>query len=287
MHWPRFKFIASSRRGTFRDKIVYDAGGVLLLFLKLLFDWKIKVVHIHTAAGGSFLKHRYYAALARAMGRKVVMHSHASRFKVFYSEASEKQKRAILSSLNSVDRLIVLSRSWKEWFESIGVDPSKIRILNNITSRAELDHVPSADGVARLLFLGEIGERKGVFDLLRAVSGQRDSFEGRVRIHIGGNGQVERLLETIRTDSLEGIVSFEGFVSGTKKEKLLAHSDIFILPSFNEGLPISILEAMSHGCAIVSTPVGGIPEVVSDANGLLVEPGDSEAIADGSPVSCR
>ena len=70
---------------------------------------------------------------------------------------------------------------------------------------------------------------------------------------------------------------FEGWVSGEKKTRLLNWADVYILPSFNEGLPISILEAMSYGCPVISTPVGGIPEVVRD-NGTLVTPGDSEEI---------
>ena len=66
-------------------------------------------------------------------------------------------------------------------------------------------------------------------------------------------------------------------VSGHKKEMLLNLCDAYILPSYTEGLPVSILEAMSYGKPILATPVGGIPEVVID-NGILFQPGDLSAI---------
>src|SRR5690606_23550060 len=62
---------------------------------------------------------------------------------------------------------------------------------------------------------------------------------------------------------------------GKEKIDLLKHCDVFILPSYSEGVPISILEAMSYGLAIISTNVGGIPSVViNNKNGILIEPGN-------------
>ena len=79
---------------------------------------------------------------------------------------------------------------------------------------------------------------------------------------------------------MEHCVKFEGWVGGEKKIHLLNWADVYILPSFNEGLTISILEALSYNCPIISTPVGGIPEVVTEDNGILVEPGNTKQIAE-------
>jgi glycosyltransferase involved in cell wall biosynthesis len=74
-------------------------------------------------------------------------------------------------------------------------------------------------------------------------------------------------------------VQFAGWVSGTKKAELLNKCDIYVLPSYNEGLPISILEAMSYGKPVISTNVGGIPEIVKPGfNGWLFQPGDRDAL---------
>ena len=274
-----FPFVASSRKLVWKDKIRYDLGGLFHLGWRLLRDRKIRIVHIHTAAGGSFDKHSYYVSLARLMGRKVILHSHASRFKVWYEGLPEPRKRKVVKTLVSLDCLIVLSRSWKEFFTSIGVAPDKIQVLNNITEHPEKERIERKAGEPlRLLFLGEIGPRKGVFDLLKAMSLIQQSAPGSAFLEIGGNKMEAELKEAIRDLWLEDCVHFNGFVSGGQKEDLLRRSDVFVLPSYNEGLPISILEAMSNGCAIVSTPVGGIPEVVKE-NGVLVQPGDVQGIA--------
>ena len=274
-----FPFIASSGRLTWTHKLWYDLGGLIALGWRLLWDWRIKIVHIHTAAGRSFDKHAYYAWLARLMGRKVILHSHASRVKVWYEGLSERHQRRVRTRLSKLDRLIVLSASWRDFFVSLGVSPEKVSIVNNITDPAGREKVARVAGEpVRLLFLGEIGPRKGVFDLLKAMALLESATPGRVRLEIGGNKYEEALEEAIRSQGLADCVHFNGFVSGELKKELLSRADVFVLPSYNEGLPVSILEAMSYGCAIISTPVGGIPEVVRE-NGILVRPGDVEGIA--------
>lgn len=268
---------------------IYKNGGKIVkgwwfltsyirLAFKMLTDPKARIVHLHTAADGSFRRNSQLVRLCRLFGRKTIMHIHASRFKDFYYEADQENKEKILATLKSTDMLIVLSESWKEWFGSIGIKPEKMTVLHNITP--EPTDIPEArmkDGKTHFLFMGEIGPRKGVFDILRGLAAHREEAEGRMMLHIGGNRNEKQLLDTIRENGLDNIVRFEGWVSGQKKLELLNRADIYILPSFNEGLPISILEAMSYGCPVISTPVGGIPEVV-DGNGILVTPGDSEQI---------
>ena len=266
---------------------IYKIGGKLTkgwwfltsyvrLALRMATDKDATIVHLHTAADGSFKRNSQLTRLCKKFGRKVIMHIHASRFKDFYNESSDKA--GILDTLHSVDQLIVLSESWKEWFKSIGIEESKITILHNITPEpAKIPEAKQNDGRIRFLFMGEIGQRKGVFDILRAISAHREEAKGCMELIIGGNKNEQKLLDTIKNNKLEDIARFEGWVSGEKKLRLLNEADIYILPSFNEGLPISILEAMSYGCPIISTPVGGIPEVVN-SNGILVTPGNEEEI---------
>ncbi len=277
-----FNFVASHRGSSFRSKLLYDLGGLFKMFLILLLNWKIRIVHIHTAAHGSFRNHQYYAATARLLGRKVIMHSHASGFVRYFKESGRKKRSSILRTLNSADRVLVLSQSWKNWFVSAGVSDrgGRIEILNNITPCPEepFEKHLKDEGRLRLLFLGEIGRRKGIFDVLKAVSDNKERLSGKIELRIGGNNEVQKLLDVIGADGLQDMVKFEGFVSGTGKAELLEWADALVLTSYNEGLPISILEAMSYGNAILSTPVGGIPEVVDESNGVLVRPGDCEGI---------
>ena len=261
-------------------RVGWFAYSYVKLALRMLTDKNVKVLHLHTAADGSFWRKSLLVSLGHRMGRKVVLHVHASRFKDFYNEASPKVKQRMLKTLNSVDVLIVLSHSWKEWFASLGIPKDKIVILHNITSYpSKIESARVNYGKVHFLFMGEIGQRKGVFDILRALTKRRDELAGKIELKIGGNRHEEELKKAIVAGKLQDIVKFEGWVGGEKKLQLLNWADVFILPSFNEGLPISILEAMSYGHPIISTPVGGIPEVVeTEKNGILVTPGKEEEI---------
>ncbi len=259
-------------------RLWYFFSSYIRMAWKMAFDKDVEIVHLHTAADGSFWRKVQLTKLAKIFHKKVILHVHASRFKDFYNGVSEKRKIWIKEELKRVDKLIVLSESWRKWFESIGVASQKIEILHNIT--AYPTKVPTAkidDSKLHFLFMGEIGQRKGIFDVLRGLALHREELQNRIVFRIGGNKNEDLLLKTIRDYQLDDFVHFEGWVSGQKKIELLNWADVFILPSFNEGLPISILEAMSYGLPVISTPVGGIPEVVRN-NGLLVTPGNDEEI---------
>jgi glycosyltransferase involved in cell wall biosynthesis len=131
-----------------------------------------------------------------------------------------------------------------------------------------------------LLFLGRLGHRKGIFVLLEALAAVRSRFR-HVVLLCGGDGELDRVrAEVVRLD-LSDNVTLLGWVKGAAKDELLESSTVFVLPSFDEGVPMSILEAMAWGLPVIATPVGGIPEVVTDGReGLLVAPGDADALGE-------
>jgi len=276
-----FKYVttAASRDDNKLKKMYYALSGLLIFVFNLVFDWQIKIVHVQGSHGASFHRKSLFVKIAKRLGKKVVWHMHASQFVPFYE--SQRDKKKIVKTLNLADKLIVLSRYYYDFYKSIGVDEGKIVILNNIVPKAEKKKVNYNDGKVHFLFLGEISHRKGAFDMIQAISNDYKKFAGKVEVRIGGNGETERIMAAIKDNGLEGTVKFEGWVNGQKKTDLLNWADVYILPSYNEGLPISILEALSYGCPIISTPVGGIEEVVKHGkNGLIVEPGNLLQIAD-------
>lgn len=102
---------------------------------------------------------------------------------------------------------------------------------------------------------------------------------GNFRLLIGGDGEIEKVQQYIKDNKLDNVAEYIGWVSGEEKIKLLNEVDVFILPSYNEGLPISLLEAMSYNLPIISTTVGGIPEILkNEYNGFLINPGDLIAL---------
>lgn len=271
------RFIPTWKLGNKAVKAWYAAQALVRTWWLCRFDRNIKIVHIHGAANASFYRCRMFIRLAKRFGKKVILHEHAADFVEFYNAATDKAD--IVRTINACDYLIVLSKSWKEYFSSIGVEEKKIRVLNNIVSPPETENRPHSDGKLHLLYMGEISNRKGAFDLLKAISDNKDYFKDKLLLRMGGNEVDGDIKAYIREHGLDGFVSYEGWISGQKKIECLTWEDVYILPSYNEGLPIAILEAMSYSHPVISTPVGGIPEVLENGeNGILVQPGNTGEI---------
>lgn len=275
-YYESFNFIASSCSGNILKKLFCFVKCVILLIYHILFKG-VKIVHIHSASYLSFYRKSVFIGICNILNVKVVCHIHGGLFDEFY----ETQNRANILKyiLRSVDALIVLSKSWESFFSKI-VEKNKITVLNNIIHHsAQKDKLSCNNHILHLLFLGTITETKGIFDLINVLEFHKQELDGKILLHIGGNGDTEKLCKLLDNKKLNSLVKFEGWVDDEKKRTLLLLSDVYILPSYIEGLPISILESMSYGMPIISTKVGGIPEIIQDGvNGFLITPGDKDAI---------
>lgn len=273
------QFIPTWKLGNKLVKSWYALQAIIRTWLKCKFNPNIEIVHIHGAANASFYRCKIFINLAKKLGKKVILHEHAADFVEFYNNAANKKD--ITETINKCDKLIVLSESWKRYFISIGITPNKVCVLNNIVSPPQIKHIKREDDKLHLLYMGEISNRKGAFDLLKAICKEKDYFKEKLLLRMGGNEVDGDIKGFIKENGLDGFVSYEGWVAGELKNECLNWEDVYILPSYNEGLPIAILEAMSYSHPVISTPVGGIPEViVNRENGILVEPGNGQEIAD-------
>ena len=96
---------------------------------------------------------------------------------------------------------------------------------------------------------------------------------------LGGDGEISRVKKIVNEKKLKKYIKVLGWIDKDKKEKYLRECSIFILPSYNEGMPMSIIEAMAYKNAVISTNVGGIPQVIdNNKNGILIEPGDKKQL---------
>lgn len=277
-YFENMQFIPTWRNGNILVKIWYAVYSYFFFIWYMLFVRSVKIVHIQGAAFASFERNVFFVKVGKLFGKKVVMHMHCADFESYYNPSKHKQR--IVDIINACDLYLVLSDSWKQYFESIGVKSNIIKVLNNTITPPVTKIVKRSTDILNLLYLGVIGQRKGIYDILNALKDNKEMFEGKVVLRIGGNQEEEKLQACINEYGLQGMVKFEGFVSGEKKIECLNWADVYILPSFNEGLPIGILEAMSYRHPIISTPVGGIPEVVKDGvNGIMVKPGNVQEIA--------
>ena len=270
------RLIASYKDGSFLNR-QWLLVKALAEYVGVLATSKIELVHIHASMRGSFWRKGLFASLARLRGIPVILHLHGSEMKVFYQGLPAFLQRRVRSHLEKATRVVVLSESWREFVSSIA-PAANITVVPNYVVLPPLpaqgDRAPQD-----ILFLGAVGQRKGVFDLIPAFAEIADAYPG-ARLIIGGNGETEAAGKLIAERGLEDRVVLAGWVSGDAKEELVKSSSIYVLPSYNEGLPMSVLEAMAAGLAVVTTKVGGIPELMTDGvDGLLVDAGDRDALA--------
>lgn len=268
-----FKFVRTHASELNRiQKIWYALSGYAMLVWKLMTDRDIEIVHIHSASNSSFWRKSYAIRIAKGMGKKVIFHCHGGGFKEFREETPQRVDKI----LHMADCVVCLSEEWKEYFESLGC--KNVTIVKNVICEPKLLHIKK-DGLIHFLFLGLICDNKGIFDVLNVISEHRDELAGKILLHIGGNGQTQRLLSKIKEYGLDELVVFEGWVNKEKKQHLLNLADVFLLPSYIEGVPISILEAESYHKPVITTNVGGIPSIVKDqVSGLFVRPGNANDI---------
>lgn len=154
---------------------VVDYGVVrkLLAFFKaflqfwkwMIFHKEIEIVHVHGASDASFWRKRLFINIAKMFGKKVVFHCHGAEFKRFTSQYHS----AVVKTLMKCDRIIALSESWKEWFTNDLGMKNVCVVKNVIPNPLYVYNMKNGDSCCKLLFLGRLGARKGIFDLMECA----------------------------------------------------------------------------------------------------------------------
>lgn len=264
--------------GSLPVRLFYSAYG----YLRFLFCYKkYDLFHIHTAEKGSTFRKALYLRKVKRAGKKGILHIHGAEYLPFYDRLDKRRKKLVDDFFGQADLVLALSDSWKRELESRfhmkdcrtlynGIDPFEFRAA--ATDVAERRN--------SFLMLGRLGERKGAYDLIDAV-GRAVLQNPKLTVCMAGDGEVKKLRALVAARGLQKNISIPGWIDREEKLKRLQDAGTVVLPSYHEGLPMSILEGMAAGKAILSTPVGAIPEVVTAENGILVEPGDRLALAEG------
>ncbi|WP_050614498.1 glycosyltransferase family 4 protein [Bacillus testis] len=249
-------------------------------FIKVLLVNNPDLIHIHSSFGASFYRKLPFIYLASWFKKPIINHIHGAEFETFYRNTTEKKKRLIKKVYNKCSILIALSEEWKARLKLI-VSEERIHVIENYSMICN-DAVKEKNKTEpnnQVLFLGEIGKRKGCYDI-PAVVQKVAAVVPNVKFVLAGTGDIEEIKALLKDKGVEQYVTFPGWVRGTEKDEFLRTSDIFFLPSYNEGMPMSILDAMGYGLPIVSTNVGGISKIVRNGkNGYVCKPGDVNEFA--------
>jgi len=249
--------------------------------VRMMRNNETEILHIHTCSGFTFWRDCLHFITGRVMGRRVVWHIHGGKFGQFL-DGNQGWRRALARwALSSADAVVVLSDQWKYSLVPYAPEARWSVIHNGVSVPSETR--AKSEGPTTFLFLGNLGSGKGVLDLVEATRRLLETGED-CRVLIAGNetegGEVERLLTTVQQNGLSSHIDYLGVISGSAKDETMRSADVIVLPSYAEGLPMALLEGMAYGLAVLSTNVGGIPELVSEGrDGILIEPGDIDALA--------
>jgi glycosyltransferase involved in cell wall biosynthesis len=243
-------------------------------------DRRPDVVHLHVAKGLSVVRKGVVVAAARARGIPTVLHTHAGAFSDWF-DALPAPARSAVAWLLRADRVVVLAPGAREIYtERLGLPGERVILLANPVEWPETvpERDPRAETV-RAVFLGRLIDRKGVFDLVDALAGLHACHRARLTVTIAGHGDADAVRRAVTAAGLDGTVDVRSWIGPDERDDLLGAAQILLLPSWWEGLPMSVLEGMAWGLCPVVTPVGGLATLVRDGdNGVVVPVGDPPAL---------
>ncbi|MFR3113363.1 MAG: glycosyltransferase family 4 protein [Gallintestinimicrobium sp.] len=276
----QMKLISTFEGGNALKKIIVFIKGYILL-KKECKNTTVDVVHIHMSQNGSFTRKYYIHKLCKKYGIPDIIHLHSSGFVGFYEKSNESKKKKIRELLTDCGCVVALGKEWEQRIKRIA-PAARVLVMNNTI---HIPHMLANQDVecVEFLYLGVLVKRKGVIDLLEAINKLKHEGllqPGKVTFNIGGTGECEGVLrDYVSKNELRPFVNFLGWVIGEEKTKLLQSNQVLVLPSYDEGLPIAILEAISYGMPVIATNVGSVAEAVHDGeNGIIYEAGDINAL---------
>ena len=276
----KLEFIPTYKGGNTLYKVSYFLFAFIKIFLKCMFD-RPDVVYMHMSFRGSFYRKNVIHKLCCILKVPDVIHLHGSEFKKWFDESKRKTQKNICKLLRECNTVIVLGEKWNSTIKEI--EPLTNTAVINNTVCVPNETVQWNENRFQVLFMGVLVQRKGVIDLIESINKLKiDRHISNMYFVIAGAGKEKECLEKkVYECGLENYVEFVGWIEDKKKEELFKESQILILPSYNEGLPIAILEAISYGMPVIATNVGDVSAAVSDGqNGYLLYPGDISGMAD-------
>lgn len=260
------------------DNLIYIATQQLAVAQRLKRK-DINVVHIHTSRGYLFAKDMLLCLMIHFLFKiPVCMTVHMTPIRAIFHRIGWMKRVSRWIMNHCTIRVFLLSNATRYDFVRSGVCKDRAKVLYNFYNLKATSATVCDNTSLQLLFVGALCERKGIAGLLEACSKISDVD---FTLNVCGNviePVVEEKLKEYSAVLGDNLV-YHGVKGGEELTRLYREADIFILPSYSEGMPMVVLEAMSEGCALVCTPVGGTPEILADDNVVWVAPGKIDEIA--------
>lgn len=242
----------------------------------------VDVVHVHLSHGGSVLRKGLPLWFARRRGIPTVIHGHSYNFAQWYSGLSSRLQSVVRAALSADHWLVLGEGIGKDYVQALSLAPERVSVLYNpapeVVDDGSAELYDRSDDSAKVVAvaLGRLGTRKGSFDIVEAVAQSPQRVRDRLAVVLAGDGEVDAVRLAVAEASGNGAdIRVHDWLGPEERDAVLESASVFLLPSYDEGLPMALLEAMAAGLAPITSAVGAIPEIISDGqNGLLVSPGD-------------
>jgi glycosyltransferase involved in cell wall biosynthesis len=193
---------------------------------------------------------------------------YASKIQPFFHFTFGKADAMICLANEFSDRLKEYGYKKPVYIETTVVEDN---IINHKNGNISAEALASKNGHKVILFLSRVEKAKGIYETIDSFQNLQTKFP-HVILNIAGTGsELEGVKNYVREKEVQGI-NFLGWIDGDQKVHALYDSDIFVLASYSEGMPICVLEAMASGKSVVTTDVGGIKDFFKDGQmGLKVK----------------
>lgn len=268
--WKRFHchWIQTHRDGPVWRKLLYLAIAWVDYVVRIPF---YDIIHVHFSLRTTARRKVPFVKLAKLLGKKVIVHLHCG------DQIDSRWNEDYEYLFANADKALFLSECLK----------TRVEHLSGLNSNYEVCYNPcpvvaQQEKVAKqniILFSGTLNAGKGYQDLIRAFALIANRYPT-WKLSLAGNGEIDEGKSLAAELGVSAQVKFLGWVTDDAKERAFREASVFCLPSYAEGFPMAVLDAWAYGLPVVTTPVGGIPDVAHDGdNILLFEPGDIETLS--------
>ncbi len=269
-----YTFVQTNRYSDVKRKCNNKVRSTLAFFTDFSRNiWDARIVMFNFSDHGVVSLFPPLSRIVRGLGKKVVLRKFGGSFDQYLNNISQSKKHKVISAIEKCDLILFETKAGIEHLKSIADVEGKVEWLPNVRKHPIARKNPNDMG-HRLIFLSHICDEKGVADILELAKYITPEY----KIDLFGAIKEQKYADfNWRAYN----VMYHGEISSQQVLDELHNSTFLLLPSYREGYPGIIIEAMSVGLPVITTTAGGIPEIITDGKeGIMVSPGDVSAICD-------
>ena len=260
--WNKYscKWIESQDNRNLLFKIYYFIKS---FFVSLITIPRYNIIHFHTTPGRSIYVQMPIFILSLLYHKKIIVELHVGNQLNKYID-----DKVFNWVLTRADKVVVLAYVWRRFLiDNFFLSDEKVIVLYNpapvVPAYSDKDHY--------VLYMAYLVENKGYDIVIEAFSKLIKKYQD-WKLIIAGSGEIERAKDLARQNGAEDRIEFRGWVSGSEKGDLWRHAGAYCMASYQEGFPMTVLEAWAYGTPLITTPVGGLIDVLEDGKNALVFP---------------